>query len=85
MCIRDSLMGVKTPVSSYTARIIGVVHRENDEEDKLVAAPEGMTFHQGEIAAAVEFQEKYYKTRIELLYPKSCGALVYRETEAGRA
>lgn len=79
------LMGVETPVSSYTARIIGVVHRENDEEDKLVAAPEGMTFHQGEIAAAVEFQEKYYKTRVEPLYPKSCGALVYRETEAGRA
>ena len=36
------LMGVETPVSSYTARIIGVVHRENDEEDKLVAAPEGI-------------------------------------------
>ena len=79
------LMGVETPVSSYTARIIGVVHRENDEEDKLVAAPEGRVFHQGEIAAAVEFQEKYYKTRVEPLYPKSCGALVYRETEAGRA
>lgn len=50
-----------------------------------MAAPEGMAFHQGEIAAAVEFQEKYYKTRVEPLYPKSCGALVYRETEAGRA
>lgn len=62
------LMGVDEPVDSYTAKIIAIVHRENDVEDKLVAAPEGMTFTQAEIAEAVHFQEKYYDSHIEALY-----------------
>lgn len=59
------LLGVNEPVSTYTAKIIGIVHRENDTEDKLVAAPDGMLFTKEEIAAQVEFQEKHYDTFIE--------------------
>lgn len=59
------LLGVDEPVSKYTAKIIGIVHRENDTEDKLVAAPEGMTFNKEEIAGQVNFQEKYYDSFIE--------------------
>ncbi|MBR5632759.1 MAG: inorganic diphosphatase, partial [Clostridia bacterium] len=44
------LLGVDTKVEKYTARIIGVVHRSDDEEDKLVAAPEGKTYTADEIA-----------------------------------
>ena len=69
------LLGVDEPVKTYTARIIAVVHRENDVEDKLVAAPEGMTFTQAEIAEAVRFQEKYYDSHIELF----CGDYTLRE------
>ncbi|HIR52383.1 MAG TPA: inorganic diphosphatase [Candidatus Onthovicinus excrementipullorum] len=54
------LLGVDAPVKIYTARIIGIVHRHNDVEDKLVAAPEGCHFDPAEIAAAVHFQEQYY-------------------------
>ena len=60
------LLGVDHPVESYTARIIGIVYRRNDVEDKLVAAPEGMTFSAEEIAAAVAFQEQYYDSYIEI-------------------
>lgn len=59
------LLGVDEPVSKYTAKIIGIVHRENDTEDKLVAAPDGMSFTKEEIAEQVEFQEKYYDSFIE--------------------
>lgn len=59
------LLGVDEPVSKYTAKIIGIVHRENDTEDKLVAAPDGMIFTKEEIAQQVEFQEKYYDSFIE--------------------
>ena len=59
------LLGVNEPVSKYTAKIIGIVHRENDTEDKLVAAPDGMIFTKEEIAEQVEFQEKYYDSFIE--------------------
>lgn len=34
------LLGVDIPIKEYTARIIGIVHRLNDVEDKLVTAPE---------------------------------------------
>lgn len=59
------LLGVDEPVSKYTAKIIGIVHRENDTEDKLIAAPEGMNFTKEEIAEQLEFQEKYYESFIE--------------------
>lgn len=60
------LLGVDTPVQHDTARIIGIVHRHNDIEDKLVAAPEGMNFTKDEIIKAVYFQEQYYDTEVEI-------------------
>lgn len=51
------LLGVDTPVKECSARIIGIVHRHNDVEDKLVAAPAGMNFTAFEIEKAVHFQE----------------------------
>ncbi len=59
------LLGVNEPVDNYTARIIGIIHRENDNEDKLVAAPENLRFSRKEIKEAVAFQEQYYNTYIE--------------------
>ena len=59
------LLGVAAPVKEYTARIIGIVHRRNDVEDKLVAAPEGMCFAPFEIEEAIHFQEQYYDSEIE--------------------
>ncbi len=61
------LLGVSTPVTEYTCRIIGIAHRENDVEDKLIGAPVGMSFTVEEMAAAIDFQEKYYKTTVEEL------------------
>lgn len=60
------LLGVEAPVKEYTARIIGIVHRHDDVEDKLVAAPEGMNFTVEEITEAVRFQEQYYNSEIEI-------------------
>lgn len=59
------LLGVDRPVAEYTCQIIGIVHRSNDVEDKLVAAPQGMRFTKAEIAEAVQFQEQYFKSEIE--------------------
>lgn len=72
------LMGVRSPVEEYTGRIIGIVHRENDVEDKLVMAPPRSVFTQDQIARAVRFQERYYVHHIEACYEKSCGALIWR-------
>lgn len=60
------LLGVDVPVEEYTARIIGIVHRHNDTEDKLVAAPEGSDFDENKISESVSFQERFFESEIEL-------------------
>lgn len=75
------LLGVNRPVDKFRARIIGIVHRRRDREDKLIAAPEGVELHQAQIEAAVHFTEKYFYHYIEALLEKSCGAVVYTEKE----
>ena len=61
------LMGVDIPVEEYECTIIGIVFRENDIEDKLIAAPIGVTFTRKEIEDAINFQEKYYITKVKAL------------------
>ena len=61
------LLGVNEPVTEYKAKIIGIAHRENDVEDKLVAAPVGFNFTKEEIERAILFQEQYYETHIEII------------------
>lgn len=63
------ILGVDVPLSAFDGRIIGVVRRKNDCEDKLVAAPEGMTFLPAQIAEAVRFQERYFDHSIEVFSP----------------
>ena len=58
------VMGVDTPVERYTGRIVGIVYRADDVEDKLIMAPEGVSFTVEEMAAAVHFQEKYYDSTV---------------------
>ena len=62
------LLGVNEPVSEYDCRIIGIVHRTDDVEDKLVGVPEGIKLNQAEIAEAVDFQEKYHSGFVEAYY-----------------
>ena len=62
------LMGVDEPVEKCTCRIIGIVYRRNDVEDKLIAAPVDMRFTAEEIAAAIHFQEQYYDTFVEAFF-----------------
>lgn len=58
------ILGVDIPVDSFTGKVIAVIHRLNDVEDKLVVAPEDSTFTQEEILKQVEFQEKYFDVEI---------------------
>ena len=78
------ILGCNEPVKTFDGWIIGAVHRKNDCEDKLIAAPEGVVFHQGEIAEAVHFQEQFFEHRIISLFHKSCGVLPYRTVDQHR-
>ena len=59
------LMGVEEAVDEMKCRVIGIVFRENDVEDKLIAAPVGVNYTKEEIADAIAFQEQYYVTYVE--------------------
>lgn len=61
------LLGVETSAKEYQARVIAIVHRNNDIEDKLVAAPSGTSYSKNRIKTLVSFQEKYYDSEIEVL------------------
>lgn len=58
------ILGVDMPVEKFTGRIIAVIHRLDDVEDKWVVCPENIFFSKGEIMKRVEFQEKYFNIEI---------------------
>ena len=58
------ILGVNEPVEEFTGKIIAIIKRFDDVEEKWVVAPENMTFTKEEIMKQVEFQEKYFKTEI---------------------
>ena len=62
------ILGVGEPLESFAGPIIGVVRRADDNEDKFVAAPEGMAFTAAEIAEKIHFVEKYFESTIESLF-----------------
>lgn len=51
---------------SATVKIIGIVYRENDVEDKLIACPEGMSYTSEEIEGIIHFQEQFYDSHVEI-------------------
>ena len=61
------LLGVDEPVEEFEGRIIGIVYRQNDVEDKLIMAPAGAAFDKKTIEKQIDFQEKYYITSVEAL------------------
>ena len=60
------ILGVDEPVSEFVGRVIAVIHRLNDIEDKWVVAPENKVFSKDEIADLVAFQEKFFDVEIFL-------------------
>ena len=58
------ILGVDEPVSEFEGRVIAVIHRLNDVEDKWVVAPDGYEYTANEIKEAVDFQERYFDVEI---------------------
>ena len=78
------ILGVSEPLSEFDGWVIGAIRRKDDCEDKLVAAPLGVEFHQGQIREAVDFQERYFDSTVDALLRKSCGVIPYRLREGER-
>ncbi|MGV8169531.1 MAG: inorganic diphosphatase [Candidatus Nanoarchaeia archaeon] len=58
------LLGVLEPVTKYEGICIAIIHRLNDNDDKLIVVPEGKNYSDDEIRNLTEYQEKYFKSEI---------------------
>ena len=58
------ILGEYKPIKEYTGKCIAVIHRLNDDDDKLIITSKGRNFTNKEIDVLIEFQEKFYKHEI---------------------
>ena len=58
------LLGVFEPVDEYHGKVIAIIHRTNDDDDKLVVVPDGVNYTNDQIMALTEFQERFFKSVI---------------------
>lgn len=62
------VLGVSEPLQVFHGRIIGVVRRSDDNEDKFVAAPDGVLLTAVQIAEEIHFVEKYFDSTIQSIF-----------------
>ena len=58
------ILGVFKPIKEYTGKCIAVIHRLDDEDDKLVVVPNDADYSDEQIIALTEFQERFHKSEI---------------------
>ena len=59
------VLGVFDPIEEFTGRCIAVVHRLDDDDDKLIIVPEDRYYSDEQIQALVEFQERFFTSIIQ--------------------
>ena len=60
------ILGVDVPVKEFVGKIIAIIHRSDDVEEKWVVASEHSSFTKDEIIEQVRFQEKYFKSEVRM-------------------
>lgn len=58
------ILGVKKAVKRFTGKVIAIIQRSDDMEEKWVVCPENVMFRKDEIVDAVRFQEQYFQSEI---------------------
>lgn len=58
------VLGIDNPVEEFEGKCIAVIHRTNDDDDKLIIVPEGKNYSDEEIRKLTKFQEQYFESEI---------------------
>lgn len=58
------VLGIFEPLETFTGKCIAVIHRYNDNDDKLIIVPKNKTFTNSEIKVLTEFQERFFESEI---------------------
>lgn len=56
----------QVPLNTFTGKLIAIIHRKDDVEEKWVLSSADETFTKEEIEQAVYFQERYFDSTVEL-------------------
>ena len=60
------ILGVNEPVKEFTGKVIAIIHRFDDVEEKWVVAPEDVSFSKEEIEEMFHFQEQYFQSELRM-------------------
>lgn len=58
------LVGEFEPVEEADGKVIAIIHRTNDDDDKLIVSKNGKEYSNEAIRALTEFQEQYFESII---------------------
>lgn len=58
------LLGEFNPVEESKGKVIAIIHRTNDDDDKLIVSKNGTDYSDDAIRALTEFQEQYFESVI---------------------
>ena len=58
------ILGIDEPVAEFTGKVIAIIHRFDDVEEKWVVSAENISFSKSEIEKLVYFQEKFFDIEI---------------------
>jgi len=58
------ILGVFKPIEEFEWEVIAVIHRTNDDDDKLVVVPTWTIYTDDQIRALTEFQERFFESEI---------------------
>ena len=70
------ILGVFEPLKTFKGKCIAIIHRTNNNDDKLIVVPEGKNYSNEEIKGLTEFQERFFENEIirtdnELVFNKT--------------
>lgn len=60
------ILGIDVPVAEFTGKVIAIIHRFDDVEEKWVVSAENISFSKSEIEKLVYFQEKFFDIEIRM-------------------
>ena len=58
------VLGEHKPLEKFTGKVIAIIHRTNDDDDKLIVVEEGKNYTDEQIRALTEFQEQWFESVI---------------------
>ena len=58
------ILGEHKPLETFEGKVIAIIHRTNDDDDKLIVMKDGRNYTDEQIRALTEFQEQYFESVI---------------------